>query len=250
MKVAFVHDCAHTCEDLAPHLNDLGVDTCFIPLCGVVKLANKIRDSGADVIHGNYIRSPAYACILSGKRPYVLHGHGDDIRYGLGWKQRLAISMASLVLYSTEDLAGKVKSSVLLPQPVDNEKFNPDLRKGQESCNRALYILQTTSDMRLRFNESQYLEQIRSYCENSGYDLSLIKMGDNKYDDMPKFLSQFSLYFERQFPATSLSKTAIECLSMGMTVLKNFQVVTRDVAKHYSKNVASQLARYYQNIAG
>ena len=66
----------------APYLNYLGVETEFLHLEPTLKMARYIRKSDADIIHANYIRSPAYASFLSGKRPFVLEAHGDDLRYG------------------------------------------------------------------------------------------------------------------------------------------------------------------------
>jgi len=249
-KVLFVHDAAQTARDLAPHLNDLDIQTQLEPLAPILQMIRKIRASQADLVHVNYIRSPAIAAWLSLKRPYVLHAHGDDVRYGLGWKQKLALRSSSLNFYATVDLVNKVPHSFLIPQPIDPAIFNEELYRNSDHLGKALYVIQTKSDPRLRFRESDYILEAKDYCKKRNLELQTIQGGEIPYDLFPKFLSQFSLLFDKEFPEKVLSKTALQALNIGLTVLKNGQEIHKGdwIRKHYAQNVASLLASYYEAV--
>lgn len=216
LRVDFVHDGGYTCRDIAPELNDIGVETGFIKLSSALKLASEIRKSKADIIHANYIRTPAYSAFLSFKRPYVLHAHGDDIRYGLSSLQKLCIAFAAENFYATDDLKGIIRHSVHIPQPVDTNRFTPTRSKGRG----ALYFILATSDDRLRWNEKEYVEQMRGLCEKKGIELTLTPkvIKGIPYEQMPKYLSGFSYFFDREYPL-SHSKTALECMAMTIPVI-------------------------------
>jgi len=249
LKVLFVHDCAHVCQDLARHLNERGVETEFLPLTTFLDAVKKMRKSDADIIHANYIHSPAHAAFLSGKRPYVLMAHGDDIRYGLSFSQRMEISRASLCFHSTPDLDGIIDGSILIPQPVDIERFHPMGEKGNGK--KAVYFTQSTSDPRLRANEKEYITRISSYCLEKGYELTIVpSMTHIPYEQMPQFLSNFSLFFDKEFPADAYSKTALECMAMKIAVFdsdsveSNFDYVLRN---HAAPVVADKLIDCYES---
>ncbi len=246
LKVLFVHDCASVCHDIAPHLNDLGIETEFLKLAPVRKMASSIRKSKADLVHANYIRSPAYAAFLSGKK-YVLHAHGDDIRYGLSFLQKVSIWRSSLNLFDTEDISGIIKGSKLLPRPVDMNRFYP---RAEPEERKAVYFMTTTSDPRLRKNESNYIEKMKDY------NVTIVpSMTSIPYEQMPEFLSQFSLLFDKQFPETEYSKLALECMAMKIEVYKkelnyqspdeNYEYVKEN---HNSRRVAEKLRDYYREF--
>ncbi len=266
MKVDFVHDVGYTCRDIAPHLNEIGVETGFIKLSTVIKLASMIRRSKADIIHANYIRTPAYAALLSFKRPYVLHAHGDDIRYGLSSLQKLTLAFSAANFYSTIDLKGIMKKSVHVPQPVDPNRFFP-MKKPSGREGGALYFVLVTSDDRLRWHEKEYIEQMRKLCEERGIKLTLTPKVINgiPYEKMPEYLSGFDYFFDREYPH-SHSKTAVECMAMKIPVIsfdmeKNGQCFDKAASlvedryskvleQHATKNVARLVKQKYLEVLG
>lgn len=247
LKVLFVHDCAFVSRDLSTDLNRIGVETEFLTLRPTLKMALEIRKSDADIVHANYVRSPAYASFLSLKRPYVLHAHGDDVRYGVGFNQRLAMRFASKIFLSTADLALHVKRGQLLMRPVDFNLFNP---KGVNKSKKAVYFLQTTSDPRLRFNEQNYIEQIRTIAKEDDFELE-VHVRNISYQEMPNFLSQYSLFFDREFPK-EYSKTALEAMAMEVPVYPYRVPVDeqpRFVRDHHDPRIiAKTLKDEYQRI--
>ncbi len=216
----------------------MGVDTEFLPLSPTLKMARKIRKSNADVIHANYIRSPAYAALLSGKRPYALFAHGDDVRYGTNLLAKLSMWRAARIFCSTKDLLPKVKNGILLSRPVES-RFYP---REKPKDHRALYFEQSTSDPRTRSGEVEYVKWIRNYCKSEGYELTQKSKRDIPYDQMPDFLSQFSLVFDLNFP--EYSKIALEARAMGITVLPN----KNDMEDHNPEHIAAQLKNEYEKI--
>lgn len=200
-------------------MNEIGVETNFIKLASLLKLARIIRRSKADLIHANYLKTPAYSAFLSFKRPYILHAHGDDIRYGLTTLQKLTIYFAAMNFYSTSDLKGIIKNSVHIPQPVDTSRFVPNLVAKTEPKG-ALYFVLITSDDRLRWHEKEYIEQMKELCKMKGIELTLTPKVINgiPYEQMPEYLSRFEYFFDREYPL-SHSKTAIECMAMKIPVV-------------------------------
>ena len=263
VKVDFVHDVAFTCKDVAPDLNEIGVETGFIKLSSPGKLVRAIRSSKADIIHANYIRTPAYAALMSLKRPYVLHAHGDDIRYGLTFLQKLCIRFDSLTFYATDDLKGIIKNSIHIPQPVDTKRFFPTGKKGSG----ALYFVLTTSDDRLRWHEKDYIEQMQRLCTEKGIKLTLTSKVINgiPYEKMPEYVSGFQYFFDREYPK-SHSKTALECMATRIPVISFDMEKTLDcfekaetlvderyaqvVRDHATKSVAELLKTQYLRVLG
>jgi len=220
----------------------------LIPLKSLFRTTLDIRESKEDLIHANYIRSPAYACYLSRKRPYLLHAHGDDVRYGLSFWQKRAIARASGIFYSTTDLQDKVKG-VHIPQPVDVEKFQPSGRIKREK--KAVYFLQTTSDPRIRQNESVYLEGIRSICAKENLELVVPPKMSIPYAKMPEFLQGFDTFFDREFPKT-YSKTALESIVAGCKVYPEYVPVSDQLKyvldTHDVRKVADKVKTEYEKI--
>jgi hypothetical protein len=254
VRVDFVHDVGYTCRDIAPDLNEIGVETGFIRLTSFYRLARTIRRSKADIIHANYIRTPAYASYLSLKRPYILHAHGDDIRYGLTFLQKLCIRSAASTFYATDDLKGIIKNSIHIPQPVDTKRFFP--QKTEKSAG-ALYFELVTSDDRLRWHEKEYIEQMRKLCEEKGIKLTLTPKVINgiPYEKMPEYVSGFRYFFDREYPL-SHSKTALECMAMKISVIsfdmqKNsgcFEAADALVEERYAKVVRENSTKSVANL--
>ena len=245
MKIAFVHDIAHVAFDLSKALNRLGVETEIIEATSLFGLVKKIKKSNADIFHANYVRSPAFAAVLASK-PFAVHAHGDDIRYGLSMLQRIAVSKAKMRFYSTQDLAGIMKDSKLLPRPVDLERFYP---RNTPSEKKSVYFRQTTSDQRLTMNEANYIDRIQTISDSRGYELWIApSMTSIPYNQMPEFLSQFSLLFDKEFPKNEYSKTALEALAMKIEVYKENLHGSYDfvVNNHGSDHVARTLLQYYE----
>jgi len=238
MKVLFVHDCSSVCHDLAPSLNKLGVETEFLRLKPTLQMTKEIRRSNADIIHANYIGSPALAAFLSGKK-YVLHAHGDDLRYGVKPTLKLPVRRAKMIFCSTRDLLPKAKNTVLLPRPV-SEIFRPvQITDGK----KALYFRKLESDPRTISGEEDYLRWLTRYSSYAGFDLTLKSNSDVPYEMMPKFLSQFSLFFDIPFP--EYSKMGLEAMSLGLKVLP---VKDDHGENHDPRVIARELLEYYRAI--
>lgn len=223
LHILFIHDVAYCAEDLAPSLKKL-----YHVKSEILHLQNKSFDqllatarySRADIVHANYISDPALVALLSGK-PFVLHAHGDDVRFGVRGNFEQPLDSALKIFYSTADLKENLpQRAEFLPRPINTEKFKP--RKAYKLTEeRALYFAQTNSDPRLREREADYISQCEKLAQEMGKKLVVApSMQVTAHYMMPDLLSHFSLVFDKEFPESELSKTALEALCMEIPVWK------------------------------
>ena len=224
-------------EDLKIPLQELGVESVSMKEC--------------NLIHAMYLRSPKYVySVLRSGKPFIFHGVGDDIRHGLTMLQKVALLKASARIVTMKHIQKYLKGSVFVPRPVNMEKFAPRvLGKG------AVYFMATTADPRLRTNELSYLSEIKKEAEKRHLELTVVKsMTEIPYSDMPKFLSRFALYFDKEYEV-EYGKTALEAMAMKMPVW-NRHLGLLDVGTafdfvrlhHDSRLVARKLLEIYNSV--
>lgn len=263
-----VHDAAFTARDLVPGFERLDVSVELLPLSSTLSMARKIRSSKAEIVHAHYIRSPAYAAYVSFKRPYVLHAHGDDVRHGIGFFQRIAMNSAAMIFYATDDI--RIQGGVKISQPVNLDLFKPIV--DASTIRKALYMLDSNASPKNRILEQAYVTAIKQLCEKEHIDVEIRERLGIPHEEMPKFLSQFQLFFDKSSYPGAYSKTALECSAMGMCVLGQGDFKMRDtspptfeldlesakrktksmyeyvVSNHSSDAVAKKLLGYYEEI--
>ncbi len=212
----------------------------------------------------------------------ILHYHGTDIR-GLsrfkGWRVRplssqrlsnladvvinprsvvsrivgfalstkqvhfLVQKLADAVLVSTPDLLQLVSKAVYLPNPVDIDHFTP-ISTAKNEQKEALTMDTEAIDIR----------QALHHCKEHNVDLDIEVYDRAKspimYSHMPAFLRRYKIYVDIRFVnqkiLENLSKTALESLACGLTVL-DYQLKFRQrlPTEHEPMNVVSQLLTIY-----
>ncbi len=210
-----LHDCAYVASTLAKYLTRIGVEVNKLPLQTIPKTVRVLRSCKADLIHAHYARAPAWAAMLSGKR-YVVHCHGDDVRHGYNLLTKLAFKRASLILYATPDLAGLVKGSIYLPNPVDAELFKP--RRAVKEVNKAVYFTHPEAHVKTRGREEEIVKHLKTVCAEAEIKLDVVEKGSVRYEDMPTLLSNYDLLLDH-WMVPAYSKTALEAMSMNMPVV-------------------------------
>lgn len=129
----------------------------------------------------------------------------------------------------------------LIDNPVDIEHFKPVENKTHD--NNAIYCLN-------KYEKS--LEAI-DYAVKNNLKLFVLNRAIGEfieYRDLPEFLSKFSYYIDRH-NIDSLSKTALESLSMGLTVIDyNGNVINDLPHKHNPYEVAKKTIKIYRKIVG
>lgn len=245
MKILFVHDVAFCSLDVLAPLRHRGNEAKIIEAKSLFELKLAIKQNPADVYHVNYLRSPLYAAFLSGARPLVLHAHGDDVRYGLNIFQKIAIKRGSRILCSTSDLIPRITGSQLIPRPVDTQLYHArEIKKG-----RAVYFLRTTSDPRARGNEHHYISVLRQVSQSLGLSLDIVpSMTAIVRRDLPEFLANYEVFFDREIPSSEYSKLAIESSFLGLRVFKGNEEIRINSNQHDNYNVADQLLKIYNEI--
>lgn len=148
------------------------------------------------------------------KKKVVLTYHGSDIRERWDEKKKYW-AKANIVTVATEDLLKNAPENIIyVPNPVDTDIFNPRINEkyGIQKLNKALYIHSKS--------HPKSLEIIKKRAKDMGVELEVLERSERSipYSEMPKFLSQFSLYFD-QVDMPALSKTALECLALGIPVV-------------------------------
>jgi len=210
MKIAMVHDCAYVGYELKRGLTQRGVEVQHLFFSGPSKIAAltmalKLKRVKCDLIHAHFCRSPAYAAYLSG-RPYVIHSHGTDIRWGLNWLQRRCLRKAERALVSTPDLLEILPHAMWLPNPVDTDRFRP---LKEHRGNRVLYFPHWYEDLTGR---------VRETCRRLGYDTTVPRFMSLPYESFHLFLNEFDVFIDR-FSVKSYSKTALEALACRIPVI-------------------------------
>lgn len=175
------------------------------------------------------------------QKSVVMHFHGEDVRL-VGWRAlREILGKANLTLVSTPDmLKGAPKSVYWLPNPVDTGHFKPvpNLRK----TGAALYFV--------KHQRGEDLSWPRAIARKYGLELCLHDrvMQPIVYSELPKFLSSFEYYIDRNYIA-SLSKTALEALACKVKVIdSNEEMLDKFPAEHNPINVVKILWNLYQEM--
>jgi glycosyltransferase involved in cell wall biosynthesis len=254
-----VHDCAYVGYELSKELKNRGYNVknlyfSKIPKLSTLEMILRLRRERCDLIHAHYLRSPAYASYLSGK-PYIVHCHGSDVRYGLNYMQRRCLDKAKMVLVSTPDLLDVLPNAFWLPNPVDLNKFK---RLKTHFGNKILYFSHWYEDLS---------EILRDICKKLRYNLTIKRMNTIPYEEMPNFLNEFDIFVDR-FSISSYSKTALEAMACGLAVvsyncdlksslerLRDLDVREKWIEKQYEvvkehdvENVVNKLVKIYEQV--
>lgn len=225
-----VHDCGFVGYNLAIELISRGFDVELFDFCvgeSFFDMAMRLRRVDADLVHGHFVRSSAYACFLSGK-PYVLHCHGSDVRGGLNFVKKLALKKAGHVFVSTPDLKAMYPDFEFLPNVVGREfeDFGCPERGGWV-----------------------YFRKV--------FDGDRVVGGDVFVPDcwiphklMPDMLNRFEgLIDQRAFPAMSV--LCLEALACGCKVrLWDGSVVEGFPVEHDRVRVVDRLVEVYEEVLG
>jgi len=171
--------------------------------------------------------------------PIILHYHGTDIRGR--WKEKEHVYReATRVIVATHDLLqGAPGSVVYIPNPIDRDHFKP---LPSLEGNRAFTFSHDADDL------------ARGIAKRYGVPLDIIPRG-RPYQDLPAVMADYRYYVDVKrangeiLPRSGydfLSKTALECLSRGLTVLRDNQTISDFPEEHDSKKVAESWDRLYR----
>jgi glycosyltransferase involved in cell wall biosynthesis len=210
MKIVMVHDCAFVGYELRRELLRRGFDVDHLFFRGPAKIATlrmalKLRRLKCALVHAHFCRSAAYASYASGK-PYFVHCHGGDVRWGMNWLQRKCLDKARKVLLSTPDLVDVLPEATWLPNPVDTKRFKP---LKEHYGKNVLYIPHWYEDVG---------EKVNVICKKLGYTVTISKHRSVPYEKMHVFLNQFDIFVDR-CQIRSYSKTALEAMACGLPVI-------------------------------
>ncbi len=155
----------------------------------------------------------------------------------------LAQRLADTVLVSTPDLLQLVPRAAYLPNPVDTDHFKPMSVSPNEQ--QEALIMET---------EAIDIQPALDYCKKHSIDLDMEVYDRAKspimYSHMPTFLRRYKVYVDiryiNQKILENLSKTALESLACGLTVL-DYQLKFRQhlPEEHLPMNVVSRLWTIY-----
>lgn len=201
-----------------------------------------------DVLHVN---SVWMVCLLLPFKKKILEFHGDDMRKSPTFVNPVSrfivrafirfYSLFNPVYVSTEDLLDEgLPNLIWIPNPVDTLIFK--LRKGFEP-NTALYSAMWYEDE----------APIVKLAEERGWKLTIHRRKDNAwipYEKMPDFLRGYEYYIDR-YAIHSLSKTALECLAMGLKVVRWDGAILEGLpSEHEPLKVAQNTLEIYNKTLG
>lgn len=214
-----------------------------------IRFLLKVRSESKnyDIIH---IHSCWKAIFFIPFKPKILHWHGDDCRSKPSlkpWWKRLIVKLF-IRLYaiqhqmyiSTPDLHADVPDAVWLPNPVDTIMFK---RRTDPMPKTVFYMFNW-------YEDGCHAEQIAS---ERGLKLFTVNRRDASdwipYGDMPSKLSMYEYFIDRK-NIPSLSKTALEALSIGMIVIQgwNKKIVKRLEPQHEPLACARRCLNIYERI--
>lgn len=173
------------------------------------------------------------------KRRVIMHFHGSELRQGHNLLSvRLAQRASDRILVSTPDLLSFAALADWLPNPIDPifRVLRTQVRKG-----RALYFRKEY--------EADKEKLVKDKCDEMGLELT-IPNGFIPYCEMPYFLNQFEVFFDR-FVIPSLSKTALEALACGCKVISwNGPILNprKIIRQHELDFVVKKLTQKYEEI--
>jgi hypothetical protein len=178
----------------------------------------------------------------------ILEFHGDDVRFCPSKRSRidglqtriflkLASKLGMYLLVSTPDLHREVPNAIWLPNPVDTELFKPG---ALSASNLALYSS-------MWYEPSKRAKKIAQDLDLTLYILERRETADLiRYPEMPQFLGKFSHYIDRG-AIPSLSKTALEALSVGLKVVAwDGRIIQGLPSRHLPENVVKETEWIYR----
>ncbi|MDH3502809.1 MAG: hypothetical protein OEL69_09965 [Nitrosopumilus sp.] len=150
--------------------------------------------------------------LISIGKKIVLHYHGSKLRITPYHKREKAENLTNLILVSTSDLLKYSEKAIYLPNPVDLDHF----------C----LLSKTTKPMPLPRNI--------------------------KYQDMPKYISNFGFYKDYRIDNNQnelpLSLLALQCLAENLTVINQGKEYKGLPKEHHPKNVVNRLIDLYEKM--
>lgn len=264
MRVLMFHDCAFVGKELGEYLkSNKGFDVSFLsyPMqtkVSVPFMAQKLRKycDKETLVHVHYCRYPAYVAMLS-RKPYIIHCHGTDVRYGLNWWQKQALKKSKKNIISVLDIHTYIQNPIYLPRPINTQKFYST--KAHEG-NKVLYIKKSYEDQS---------EKLARFCKEFGFDLTIKQHMAIPYEEMPRFLNEFDIFVDQRVFFPEPSKTGLEAIACGLAVVtpcddlettlesfkdldKREKMVTlqnsKFMTKHALDEVANQLLQIYEKV--
>lgn len=186
-------------------------------------------------------------------KPVIIHYHGSKIRGK--WKKRKKYwSKADKILVVTKDLLrGAPESVEVLENPVDTDLFYP-MPKVKRELMKALHFEYGVSEL------------ARETANGCGLELVIVDRSKNyiPYLKMPEFLNRFEFYIDvklgRRFadyntgsvllhPPDAYSKTGLEALACGLTVLSINKFIARGLPEeNYPEFVADRMYEIYNEL--
>ena len=224
-----------------------------------LKLRKVVNGFRPDIIHFHELFYIPLFFKLSGYKMLIeFHGTGIRYKYNDGtinanrkiskWMFRIYQLLGIPIFVSTPDLLkdvpeyNKPKEMIrVIPNPVDKDIFN--ISKHAPIIGMALYSLNKY--------DKDYIKIIESRVKQRGLNLTILNRMENEYikhSEFPEYLSSFEYYVDR-FNIGSLSKTALECLVMGLKVINwNDDLIEKLPYVHDPYNVAKLTVDIYDKI--
>lgn len=241
----------------------------------------------ADIIHIHSVITTLFMLRkkFGRSKKIILHYHGTDIRRAFGYKEQglkllssirmsnllnsfpnlrkavsgiadfavstkqahfLAQRLADSVLVSTPDLLEMVPNAIYLPNPVDTDHFRP-----------VSFSIDRQKDALIMVTEAIDIRPGLDHCRNHNISLEIEVYDRTKspimYSQMPDFLRSYKVYVDIRYVnqriLANLSKTALESLASGLTVLDyQLKSIQKLPDEHLPVNVVSQLEHLYIDI--
>ncbi len=213
-----------------------------------------IKKYNPDIIHFHVIE---YYPLLFPFRKKLIEFHGTRLRNKLAdgsinklkktpnWIFKIYKIFSIPYFVSTIDLLNDVPDrniKRLIHNPVDTELFNRE-KYLKVLYGKALYI-------KNHYEDSDRAKEISGFLK---MDLTIYDRKKDSYfhhKDFPEFLSNFDLFIDRH-NIHSLSKTALECLSLDINVIDwNYCFIKELPNYHKPENVAKKTIEIYKEIVG
>jgi hypothetical protein len=204
---------------------------------GIYYLRTLLKAFGADLIH-IHARDRFLKYLKPLGVPLILHYHGSDIRGR--WREKEPVYRnATRVIVATHDLLqGAPEYVAYIPNPIDRDHFKylPTLEGSQ-----AFTFSHDADDL------------AHGIAEKYGVPLDILPRG-RPYQDLPAVMATYKYYIDVKrvngeiLPRPGydfLSKTALECLSRGVRVLRDNEVISDFPEEYDSKKVAETWDRLY-----